>query len=597
MKRRGCIRGVVAVALACSVLIAAPTLAMAGVIKEGAGSHAFTLADTGGLLTLADSAGDQRLTPPYEALTVYSGAAIEFEPRSLRVMTDGSYLVACGKHGYIMRISKSGTVLRTYTAADIPGLERPFDALPMDDGGMIVVDRGALQKQGRVFRLDKDLDVVWYFGGTTGTNAGQVLDPFAIEPVGGGHYLIPDSLGNRVIEVDEDLDIVWSYGTYQKEGPGAGLLVRPHSAQRLSNGNTLICDSEDQRVIEVTKDKRIVWQFGVTSAFGSDDKHLFGANYARRLANGNTIICDSENARVIEVDHNGTVVESYGTIGRLPPSGGVLSDPRAVVRLADGSTVIADLGNTRLARYRYKPRTSWVATSGFIDPAVGKMKWFTKFSVGSTSPGSSVVMTEYSTDGQTWEDVPNGGKLPVSTKGSGIKYRLQLTTGDGDEAPVVNDLSITWSETAPSTGNNNGGTAKPKPTPRRGSNSPGSQRTTTHGGSHKATAGGSGSNETTTLAPGGDGSSVGGGTSGGSGSGEAAYTQSTTMSGWVMSEVKDEVGGPIGNSGTGGFGADAATGTSTGTGIAVLFAAYTIGLAWSPASRLFMRLAVSMTAS
>ena len=598
---------VLTLALAC-----VPALARASVWKEGTASTPFGIADYGGLLVTADSSGDQALTVPYEASTAFEGSSLEFEPRSFHVASDGSWLVACGKHGYVLRIYRNGST-RMYTSTEIAGLERPFDAFPLD-GGMLIVDRGVAAGEGRVIQVDAADNVVWRYGGVSGLGAGQVWDPFTAEPLAGGHMLIADSLGQRVIEIDTGTGaIVWSYGTYKVAGASAGLLDRPHSAQKLDNGHVLICDSENQRVIEVDHDNKIVWQFG-SGVMGSGPGELKSPNWARRLSGGVTMICDSANGRVIEVDGAGKLVRAFGMPGRTP-AGGMLSDPRAATRMPDGSTLIADLGNMRLARYGFHPHKEFVATSGRIDPSVGTLKVFTRIDVAASVPNGALLVVEYTTDGHTWDSVDADGSLPSGVVGSFIQYRLRLTTGDAASAPTVDGVSIAWTTSVPTPGttnNGNGsGTATPKHTGRtiiERSVKPGAKnssanatahRATTRTGSTKTSASGSGSQETTTVAPGGSSAAIAGGTTGGSGSGgsgDTAVQQSTTMSGWVMSEVKDDVGGTAGSSGTGGFGSGSSMGSSTAPGVALLFFAYTIGLAWSPASRLILRVALAAMA-
>jgi hypothetical protein len=63
-----------------------------------------------------------------------------------------------------------------------------------------------------------------------------------------------------------------------------------------------------------------------------------------------------------------------------------------------------------------------------------------------------------------------------------------------------------------------------------------------------------------------------------------------------MSEVKDEVGGTSGTAGTGGFGSDSGLGKSRVPGIALLFATYAVGLAWSPPSKTVLRVIVTTMA-
>jgi len=561
----------VAVLAAAVIVLATPAFARASVWTEGTASRGFGLADSGGLLTVTE-AGDPSLVAPYVATTAFDGVSLEFEPRSVRVTPSGTVLVSCGKHGTIVELSKDGRLLRQYTSADIPGLERPFDAVALPDGGMLIVDRALIQGQGRVFRVDNSLKVTWQFGGTSGMGAGLVFDPFTAESLPGGHTLIADSLGYRVIEVDDATgDIVWSYGTFRVSGPGPGLLIRPHSAQRLANGNTLICDSEAQRVIEVSRDKKIVWSYG-TGTGGSGAGQLKSPNSAMRLANGTTVICDSDNNRVITVDRAGHIVDTYGAGGRMP-SGGGLQDPRASAVLADGRTLIADLGNMRLAAYGFVAHHEYTATSKRIDPMPGGRKRFLAISTNALVPAGSTLAVEYSINAGPWTSV-GGAALPSDAIGTDIRYRVRFATGLGSAAPVLKDISIRWA-VAGSSGSGTG---------------TGSHVTTSAAG---GTGTGHGTGTGSTGAEPGGTTGIGSGTSSGTG-GTGGITAAASFSGWVMSEVKDESPG-FGN-GTDGAGSGGVSLDSTAPGVALLLAVYAAGLAWSPGTRLFARL-VTITLS
>lgn len=542
-----------------------PHAAFAATWIEGTAARPFSLASSGGLIVTTDTA-DPSLVVPYAAQTLYDGTAIEFEPRSIALLPDGSMLVTCGKHGTIVVVSSAGRLVRQLTGTDIPGLQRPFDARPTSDGGMLIVDRAEVQGEGRVFRVDGANNVVWHYGGTSGMGAGQVFDPFTAEQLPGGHTLIADSLGYRVIEVDDATgDIVWSYGEFKVAGSDAGHLNRPHSAQRLSNGNTLICDSENQRVIEVDRSKAVVWSYG-TGTSGAGPGQLANPNSATRLANGNTLIADSDNARVLEVDRAGAIVQAFGT-GGMTPAGGSLSDPRAALRMADGSTLIADLGHMRLAGYGFPVRREYIATSSAIDPLPGVRKRFVAISVGSSTPGGSLLAVEYSINSGAWTDLL-GAALPSDAIGTSIQYRLRVTTGTGFElAPVVRDVTIEWVVAGSSSS---------------GSSGSGTGTHASAGGS--GTRAGTGTGIGTTTVPGGTSELPEGTADGSAGSGGQAVGMSSTVSGWVMSEVKNDVAdfGSVDGFGTGGrTSSDPAV-----PAVGVLLAMYATGIAWSPVSRL-----------
>jgi len=558
-----------AVLAAMVMVLAFPAAAHGAVWTEGTAARPFGLADRGGLLLSID-AGDPSLVVPYVASTAFAGAAIEFEPRSVRVTPSGTILVAGGKHGVILELSMDGRVLHQYTGTDIQGLQRPFDALELSGGGMLIVDRAETQGEGRVFRVDSSLKVVWQFGGTSGPGAGEVFDPFTAEPLPGGRTLVADSLGYRIIEIDDATEqIIWSYGEFKVPGSGAGHLNRPHSAERLASGNTLICDSENQRVIEVSRDKKIVWSYG-TGVAGSAAGQLKNPNSARRLADGDTVICDSDNNRVIEVDKSGHIVQICGASDRMP-SGGGLVDPRASVVLADGRTLIADLGNTRLATYGVPAHREYAATSNRIDPQSGARKRFMAIRTNATVPAGAMLAVEYSVNAGSWTGV-QGTTLPSDAIGTDIRYRVRLTTGLGNAAPVLKDISIEWAIA---------GASAPKNT---GSGSGSHVTTATAGtGSGSGSGAGSGSAE-----PSGTTEIAGGSTGGTGGTGGVGVTASANLSGWVMSEVKDDslgLGSAAGGTGYGGTSLD-----STAPGVELLLAVYSVGLAWSPTTRLVTRL-------
>jgi hypothetical protein len=566
-----------------AIMLALPAAAHA---KTTTYSAPPSLVDTGDLIPV--SPGSTSLTLPYQATTVFDGRSVEFEPRSVRVDSDGSILVACGKHGYIMRIYRDGRAPRTYTAREIPGLERPFDALPLSDGGMLIVDRGSAAGTGRVFRVDSSLRTVWQFGGTSGMGAGEVWDPFTAELIDNGtRTLIADSLGYRVIEVDNASgDVKWSYGTYKKQGPGDGLLIRPHSAQRLANGNTLICDSEAFKVLEVNPAGTVVWHYG-TGVKGSGPGQLSGPNSARRLANGNTLISDSENSRVIEVNGAGETKQAYNVAGRTP-AGGVLSDPRAAVRLANGETLIADLGNMRLVSYGYRARYEYVVTSRPVGDSALKA-----FSSVRLVPPSSRATLQYSIDNGAFMEVPRDGRLSDAS-GFKIRYRIRMTAS-ADSAPVIGKVAITWGPYVPTKSTNT-----TKTTTKNGSHastttappSPQTSTTTTRtaNGSFSRVGGGvgTGTRGTKEFGPGGN-SQLRSGSTGTAGGKGAGATQSQVMSGWVMSEVKSDASGPKGLAAGGRVGNRALQGRNVPS-VPVLLGVYLAGLTWAPLSGLAVRL-------
>jgi hypothetical protein len=607
----------VAVIVGACLLVGVPGTASAAVWREGTASSPFTLSSNGGLLTLSDS-GDPRLTLPYEAevFSQPSALSVEFDARTIRPASDGGYLVAGGKGNRFFKLSASGAIDRMYGADSsggtvaVAGFASAFDVLPLEDRGMLLANRAPDNENGYVMRLTEDGQVMWTWGKAGGLGEGELVDPYSVELVDpnnpDGNILIADSKhGNRVIEVnphEQPTRIIRWYGIKSNDASGTSPLLHPHRVQRLSNGNWLIADAGNNRVVEVQPDTgQEVWHYGVKGVAGSGPGQLDDPNFAVRLPNDQTLICDTNNKRVISVDKGGNIIEEFpGT--RTPGFGIPLNDPFGLLRCADGWTLVCDSKNGRIVRYRYKTGREYVATSGAIDPAVGKNKRFTKLSVSATKPQGSSVNVEYNVDG-TWEDVPASGTLPSSAKGSAIRYRLRLTAGKADEAPVVKDVAITWNEVTPTSAKNDDGgyvedpiaSVKPKTTKKSGSS----------GGSSRASGGGSGgsggagngaggqSNADTAVEPGGT-SPINQGARGGLGGPGQSVQAATTMSGWVMNEVQDDATGGLGSAGDNGFAnAPKGMGDSTIPGVLLISVAYMLGFAWSPTARLFAR-AVTM---
>jgi hypothetical protein len=581
------------VALWCLVL---PTPALASVWKSSPAQLALSPG-----LVLVTVEGKPVLKPQHEVTVLYSNAAGYRDIRSIRMDRDGNFVAACGKSRQVVRFTSGGQALGE------SGFERPFDTYPLADGGMWVLDRGEAGgddpiRTWRIMRLDKLGQVTRLFRGDQGPWLGKIWDPYTIEPLSSGNYLVSDSNGHRVVEITESGGIEWSYGTYLTVGSGQGQLNHPRAQHVAGAANVLIADSDNNRVLEVRKaDNSVVWQYG--GSVGSGPNQLKQPNAATRLANGNTLICDTANKRVIVVDgKTKSVVEEYGT-GAQTPSTGALLKPMAVMRAPDGSTIVGDTDQYRVLRYRYKTRHEYVATSGAIDPDRGKTKRFTKLVVDAVRPSGSSVAAEYSMDGRTWLDVSASGALPSSAKGSAIRYRLRMTAGTADSAPAIRGVSITWNDAAPSasTGKSKsggtGGSASSKSKAGSSSGTAASQGSGTVGtAASRTTSSGSGSGESTTVAAGGSSAAIGGGESGGSSAaGGEAVAQAATKSGWLMSEVKGSAGAE-GGTGAGGFAApDRSLGDLQVPGVALVFIVYSLGVAWSPASGLAVRLFATLS--
>ena len=184
--------------------------------------------------------------------------------------------------------------------------------------------------------------------------------------------------------------------------------------------------------------------------------------------------------------------------------------------------------------------------------------------------------------------MPAGGVLPATATGTAIRYRLHVVTGDGSAAPSVSEVAITWGVTTPATTTKTGTTGTTKTTGKATGTSGSGAGTNTGSGS-----GGSGSQQTNSAAPG-TGTAVTSGVAGSSGDIANGATAQTTMSGWVMSETKDDVrwaGAASSAKGPGASGELSATAVPAAT---LLLSVYILGVAWSPGSRALTRLVTAV---
>jgi hypothetical protein len=187
-----------------------------------------------------------------------------------------------------------------------------------------------------------------------------------------------------------------------------------------------------------------------------------------------------------------------------------------------------------------------------------------------------MLAVEYSINGGVWTHL-QGTALPSDAIGTDIAYRLRLTTGPANAAPVVKDISIEWAIAGSSGSSNTGG---------NGSHVTTSTASGTGSGSGSGTGSGTGSGATG-AEPGGTTDIAQGSPGGAPGTGGVAISGSNSVSGWVMSEVKDNSSGL--GSAAGGAGYGSASLDATAPGVALLLMVYSVGVVWSPTSRLIVR--------
>lgn len=193
-------------------------------------------------------------------------------PRAVAPLPDGGFLVADSDNNRIRRVLANGRIV-TVAGIGAPGfagdggtavtarLNRPFDADPAGDGGFLVADTGnnrirRVSSTGRIQTLAGS-GAAAGFAGDGGPALRAVLNqPFGVEALVGGGFVVADTANNRVRRVSAGGTISTEAGTGATGGaigPGSRTqLNQPTTATLRPNGQVLIADSGDQRIRGLT---------------------------------------------------------------------------------------------------------------------------------------------------------------------------------------------------------------------------------------------------------------------------------------------------------------------------------------------------------
>ena len=188
--------------------------------------------------------------------------------------------------------------------------------------------------KGKVFRFDKDGNVVW--------SCDKVRSIHLIQQLENGNLLTQQGWG-KIVEIDERGEIVWEYDSANSNG-NAGQPLEVHTFQRLSDGTTMIVENGIGRIIEVDHDGKILHEvkYKVSQLHPHRD-----VRQAHKLQNGNYLVCHEAEGRVTEYTSRGEIVWDYKVplFDKAPADG---HGPEAwgnqvynALRLKNGNTLIA----------------------------------------------------------------------------------------------------------------------------------------------------------------------------------------------------------------------------------------------------------------
>lgn len=288
-------------------------------------------------------------------------------PQGLRFDRNGNLFIADANNHRIRRVRLDG-VIDTYAGIGTPGrVDGPADRasfnLPndiefLDDGTMVVADRG----NATLRRITPQRIVSTATGRTDGID--RMLSPFSLAPVD-GFLLVSDNLQGRVYRVTTALDRmeVWA-----GSGPGDGIgdggaatqatLLGPTGVAVLPDGSVLVSDEADHRIRKIAPDG-LISTFAGNGLLAAAEQGVAATSVSipvpRALAvdpQGNVYIASSTQIRKVDVNGIHTVFAGSGQAAFLGDGGpavrAALNFPQGLAADDSGNLYIADTSNHRV---------------------------------------------------------------------------------------------------------------------------------------------------------------------------------------------------------------------------------------------------------
>lgn len=185
------------------------------------------------------------------------------QPVSAKRLQNGNTLVAdSGVPGLpyvprLLEVSPTGQVLWEHRFNSLA--ESPRYAEQLTNGNVLVT------LPFMIVELDKQDRVVWSYGShkpLPSDSAGYLEQPVMAAGLDNGNVLVVDRglAGGRVLEINRNKQVVWQFGRRQagaESEKDPEFLAAPSSARRLEDGYTLVTDLNTHRLLEINEQSHI----------------------------------------------------------------------------------------------------------------------------------------------------------------------------------------------------------------------------------------------------------------------------------------------------------------------------------------------------
>jgi hypothetical protein len=259
-------------------------------------------------------------------------------PRSVDVIAPDRYLVADTGHNRIVEFVHGEAEPIPFRGDDALFWPRCVRALPR--GTLLIADG----RNGRIVEVSRGGDVRRELAQIQLEDQLSLHDPHDVRELPNGHLLISDSPQDQVLEVD------WSGVVHRVIGGGVeNALKDPHSAQQLDDGSIVISDTGNHRVLIVGPDGACIRSIEAVE-HGGIMYRLHHPRYAEVSPEGTLVIADTGQNRILGATLIGQFLWEFSRVSgsKLPR----LNQPRWATLVGPDEIVVCDHFHHRFVHAR-----------------------------------------------------------------------------------------------------------------------------------------------------------------------------------------------------------------------------------------------------